>query len=235
MMAIMRESTGIRKFDSMLEGGFPKGSVIGLTGPPGIGKSIFNLHFILEGARLNQKCVFISLEEPRSNIDRMIQQFEFADEFYRYEKKKKIIIKCMDYQEYEKAYFSIFNIINKDKKIERLVIDSFNVFFASLISVDAGTNSNELAARRMINKSFSLLRRDNLTTLIVLEKLDNHKVHYSYNIPYMVDGIVSMDFLSLGAIERMIFIPKMRWTNQYKESISYDISSKGIKILQEEE
>ena len=157
MMPILRESTGIKKVDSMIEGGFPKGSVIGLTGPPGIGKSIFNLHFILEGARLGQKCVFISLEEPRANIDRMIRQFRFADEFYELEKKKKIIIKCIDYDEYEKAYFSIFDIINKDKKIERVVIDSFNIFFASRLSSDDAAVSNNLAARKMISLR---LRRD---------------------------------------------------------------------------
>ena len=229
-MSILREKTGIKKVDAMLEGGFPKGSVIGLTGPPGIGKSIFNLHFILEGARQGQKCIFIALEEPRANIDRMIRQFKFADEFYKYEKNKKIIIKCIDYGEYEKAYSSIFDIINKDKKIERVVIDSFNIFFASRIGSEDGIISNDLTARRMISESFSLLRRENLTSLIVLEKLDSQKGRHSYNIPYMVDGIVSLDCLSLGTIERRIFIPKMRWTNQYNESTHYEINKDGIDV-----
>ena len=59
-----RESIGIKGIDSMIQGGIPKGSVVGISGPPGIGKSIISLHFLLEGARHGQKSVYINLEEP---------------------------------------------------------------------------------------------------------------------------------------------------------------------------
>ncbi len=71
-----RESSGINEIDSMIQKGFPNGSIIGLSGPPGVGKSILSLHFILEGARKGQKCVYINLEEPRKNINNMINQFD---------------------------------------------------------------------------------------------------------------------------------------------------------------
>ena len=58
-----REKTGVSGFDKMIEGGFPKEGIVGISGPPGVGKSIFSLHFILEGARLGQKCIYINLEE----------------------------------------------------------------------------------------------------------------------------------------------------------------------------
>jgi len=83
----IREGTGIKEVDSMVQGGFPNGSIVGLSGPPGVGKSIFSLHFILEGARRGQKCVYINLEEPRKNIDNMIGEFDFAEEFFELEKK----------------------------------------------------------------------------------------------------------------------------------------------------
>jgi hypothetical protein len=46
-----------------------------------------------------------------------------------------------------------------------------------------------------------------------------------------VDGMISLDFLDLGTFERRIFIPKMRWTNQYKNSLLYEINSGGIFII----
>ena len=57
-----RESIGVKEIDSMIQGGLPNGSLIGLSGPPGVGKSIFSLHFLLEGAKKGQKCVYINLE-----------------------------------------------------------------------------------------------------------------------------------------------------------------------------
>lgn len=50
-----REKIGIKAIDGMVEGGIPRGSIIGISGPPGVGKSIFNLHFILTGAKKGQK------------------------------------------------------------------------------------------------------------------------------------------------------------------------------------
>jgi KaiC/GvpD/RAD55 family RecA-like ATPase len=228
-----RESIGIESVDSMIQGGLPNGSVVGLSGPPGVGKSIFTLHFLLEGARKGQKCVYINLEEPRRNVDKMINQFDFADEFLELEKKELIVIKCFDYPEYEKVYTELLQRIKIDQKIKRLVIDSFNCFFSSL------DNSHALATainvRKMINESFSHMRRFGLTTLLVLEKSEEYGDGFSYNIPYLVDGMIKLDFLDLGTIERRIFIPKMRWTNQHKESKCYEIGISGIELIKESE
>lgn len=233
---IIRESSGIKEIDSMTQGGLPNGSIIGLSGPPGVGKSIFSLHFLLEGARKEQKCVYINLEEPRRNINNMIKQFDFADEFFELEKKELIIIKCFDYPEYEKVYTELLQRIKQDKKIKRLVIDSFNCFFSSIDNPH--TLATAINVRKMINESFYHMRRYGLTTLLILEK--SHETlcqggNFNYNIPYLVDGIIKLDFLDLGTIERRIFIPKMRWTNQYKESKSYDIGGKGIEVVGDNE
>jgi len=232
---IEREGVGIKGIDEMLEGGFPLGSVNGLSGPPGVGKSIFSLHFLLEGARKGQKCVYINLEEPESNIKDMVNQFDFAEEFFEFVKQKRIVIKCFTYPEYEKIYSDLFQKIKEDVKIKRLVIDSFNVFFASVTHPESLNLGNEVNIRRMINQAFSMLRRKGLTSLLILEmQLDNQTKFY-YNIPYLVDGIVNLDFLELGTIERRIFIPKMRFTNQHKESKSYGIGKEGIVVLEGED
>ncbi len=230
---LTRESSGIKEIDSMIQGGLPNGSIIGLSGPPGVGKSIFSLHFLLEGARKGQKCVYINLEEPRRNINNMIKQFDFADEFFELEKKELIIIKCFDYPEYEKVYTELLQRIKQDKKIKRLVIDSFNCFFSSLDNPHALATA--INVRKMINESFYHMRRYGLTTLLILEKAEDHirtgGISFDHNIPFLVDGIIKLDFLDLGTIERRIFIPKMRWTNQYKESKSYEIGGRGIEVI----
>lgn len=223
---IKRESIGIKGVDDMVKGGIPSGGIIGLSGPPGVGKSIFSLHFLLEGARKGEKVVYINLEEPRHNINNMIHQFDFAEEFLEYEKKELIIIKCFDYPEYEKIYGELLNRIKTDKKIKRLVIDSFNCFFHS-INNPSGNND----IRKAISDCFYNLRRFELTSLLILEGGKGYVNNFDYNIPYLVDGIIKLDFLDLGVIERMIFIPKMRWTDQFKETKSYEIGGKGIEVL----
>jgi KaiC/GvpD/RAD55 family RecA-like ATPase len=230
-----REKIGIKGVDAMLQGGFPSGSIIGMSGPPGVGKSIFNLHFLLTGAREGQKCVYISLEEPRKNIDRMISQFSFAQEFFRFEKQGKIIVKCLTYPEYEKIYTELFQKINEDKDIKRLVIDSFNIFFAASFNPESINLAQEINIRRMINQAFFALRKKELTTILILEMQHDSRNSFFFNIPFLVDGMINLDFLELGTIERRIFIPKMRWTNQYKESKAYEINKKGIVVRGDKE
>jgi KaiC/GvpD/RAD55 family RecA-like ATPase len=185
----------------MIQGGLPHESIVALCGPPGVGKSIFSLHFVLEGARKGQKSIYINLEEPRKNIDNMISQFSFAQEFFQLEKKGLIIIKCFDYPEYEKVYTELLQRIRSDTDISRFVIDSFNCFFSSLDN--PYSLSIDINVRKMIADSFSTLRRAGLTTLLILEKAREGPsgCNFLYNIPYLVDGIIKLDFLDFGIIE----------------------------------
>ncbi len=226
---IQRESLGIPEVDDMINGGVPNESIVGISGPPGVGKSIMSLHFVLEGARQGKKSVYINLEEPRSNIDNMINQFSFAKELYKYEKSGLITIKCFDYNEYERIYEHLFESINEDKTIKHLVIDSFNCFFNAMqFSNDSEAPMN---VKKAIAEVFYKLRRSNLTTILTLEKYENSGNGNCFNnIPYLVDGMIQLDFLNFGLIERRIFIPKMRWTKQFKESKSYEISKNGIIV-----
>jgi circadian clock protein KaiC len=223
-----REGIGIKEIDEMMEGGFPQGSVIGISGPPGVGKSIFALHFLLEGARRGQKGVYICLEEPRKNVDNMIKTFSFEKEFYEFEKKGLIVVKCFNYSEYEKINLELLEKVYEDEKIQRLVVDSFNCFFDFL--ENNLEESFRPSIRKLINSSFAYLRKDNLNVLLILENNENVSINFDYNVPYLVDGMIKLNYLDIGIIERRIFIPKMRWTNQYKESKGYEITKKGIEV-----
>lgn len=228
-----REKTGITGIDKMMQGGFPQNSIVGLSGPPGVGKSIFALHYLLEGAKQGQKCVYINLEEPEKNIKTMIQQFSFSKDFTKYVKKGLIVIKCYTYPEYEKIYSELLQKIHTDEKIKRLVVDTFNCFFTSTNYPESFSITNQLNVRRMINNAFAHFRRQDMTTLLVLEMEKNNPHSIYFNIPHLVDGMINLDFLELGTIERRIFIPKMRWTNQHKESKQYNISKRGIQLYEE--
>jgi circadian clock protein KaiC len=227
-----RVSFGIRNFDSMIEGGLPRDSIVGMAGPPGVGKSIFTLHYLLEGAKAGEKGLYINLEEPRKNIDNMLDRLKFGDQFRKFEKKGLIVIKCMTYTEYERIFLELFKKINEDAQVKRLAIDSFNVFFISAVSGGVTDLSQEINVRRMINQIFTYLRKDGLTTLLILEKHSSRENAFLYNIPYLLDGMISLDFLELGTVERRVFIPKMRWTNQYKESKAYSVGKSGIQIIE---
>ena len=63
-----RITTGIKTLDSIIDGGFPENSTILISGSPGSGKTLFSLNFLLEGARKNERCCYISLSETKDEL-----------------------------------------------------------------------------------------------------------------------------------------------------------------------
>lgn len=59
-----RIPSGILGLDQLIEGGFPKGSAILLTGPAGTGKTIFGLQFLYRGAKeFKEAGILVQAEE----------------------------------------------------------------------------------------------------------------------------------------------------------------------------
>ncbi|MBN2367998.1 AAA family ATPase [Candidatus Woesearchaeota archaeon] len=228
-----RISCGVKGINKMVQGGLPLNSIIGLSGPAGVGKSILALQFLLEGARQGEKCIYINLEEPKENIIRTVSSFGFGKEFLSLEDKKLINAICLSFDEFEKIYADLFRKIGQDKNVRRLVIDSFNCFF-SYLKLEKYTNQKTgYEIRKILSQAFRLFREKEFTTLLILEDSPDSGSELNSYTRFMVDGIIQMDFLSFGSIERRIFIPKMRWTKQYDSSLPFEITDKGIKVTQE--
>ncbi|MBU7032399.1 MAG: hypothetical protein HXS53_07690 [Theionarchaea archaeon] len=63
-----RVKTGVTGLDKMLNGGFIAGRPYVIAGPPGSGKTILGMHFLLQGIRDGINGLYISLSEPASEI-----------------------------------------------------------------------------------------------------------------------------------------------------------------------
>jgi len=68
MTQIDRVPTGVPGLDPLIEGGFPKGRSILVTGNPGTGKTIFSLQFLAEGLERGEKAIYVAADEPPFDI-----------------------------------------------------------------------------------------------------------------------------------------------------------------------
>ncbi|HYH09550.1 MAG TPA: ATPase domain-containing protein [Thermoanaerobaculia bacterium] len=62
-------TTGISGLDDVLGGGLTKNRIYLVMGDPGVGKTTLGLHFLLEGARLGERVLYIALSETRDEIE----------------------------------------------------------------------------------------------------------------------------------------------------------------------
>jgi circadian clock protein KaiC len=63
-----KAATGIAGLDEVLRGGFPADRVYLIQGDPGSGKTTLGLQFLLEGRRMGESGMYVSLSETRAEI-----------------------------------------------------------------------------------------------------------------------------------------------------------------------
>jgi len=73
---LSRQSIGIAPLDEMLQGGLPSGSSTLLMGASGTGKTLLGCHFLLEGARQQQKALYFGFHETPAQLLRTLIHFD---------------------------------------------------------------------------------------------------------------------------------------------------------------
>src|SRR5579862_34456 len=78
--------SGVPGLDTILDGGFPKNRLYLIEGDPGVGKTTLALQFLLEGARRNEKGLYITLSETRDELDSVARSHGWSlDQFAIFE------------------------------------------------------------------------------------------------------------------------------------------------------
>lgn len=65
---VNRMATGIEGLDNILEGGFPPNRIYLIEGDPGTGKTTLGLQFLLEGAKLGEPVLYVTLSETKEEL-----------------------------------------------------------------------------------------------------------------------------------------------------------------------
>ena len=72
-----RLRTGVPGLDKMLHGGFVPGRPYIVSGPPGSGKTVLAMQFLLEGIEGGERVLFVALEEPPNEIKINMRPFRW--------------------------------------------------------------------------------------------------------------------------------------------------------------
>lgn len=73
-----RLALGVPHFDAMVRGGFPARSTTMLMGPPGSGKTLFGLRFLVEGARRAEPGLYVGFGESPDELTLKADQIGFG-------------------------------------------------------------------------------------------------------------------------------------------------------------
>ncbi len=242
MPKVERIPTGIKDLDGLIEGGFPKGSVILITGPPGSGKTIFGLNYLYNGvSRYKDKGYYVSLEMPVDDL--YLQSSLFGWDMKKYKKDIDIVFVNSKYKVTGSNIFGQLMEAIKNSGANRVVIDSISSFLdfylPQLIKSQPRIAKSDynIAMRYAVSHILEELKKLDATVVLISEAAEADNNNYTRDgvSEYLCDGIFNLHYLGIGGSQsRTLEIPKMRLTKQQDGYYPYKITDKGIIIDKDE-
>jgi KaiC domain protein len=231
-MDIERLSTGISSLDKMLAGGIPRGFCIAITGEPGTGKTILCIHFIAQGIKEGDKCIYVTTEESRESIINQAKQFKFDFDKSIKEDKLIIIDALMGLEDkWSLKSLTVEDLVEKIIEAKkalgygraRVVIDSLSAFWLDKPSM----------ARRYSYYVKKVLAKWDFTIFVTSQYAITTSESFGWGIEHIADGIIRFRrIVKGGLLKRYILIEKMRQTPHSLKMHEINIEDgKGLVIL----
>lgn len=227
--------TGVEGLDLLMEGGYPKGKSILVTGPPGSGKTILGLHFLHRSCQDGRKCILVLTRELTDDVLAQARSLKLDLEPF-----------------IEKGQLSIRNIfedkINKIKSVSKFgkglcAVDTDIIEYLSSMSSEVDVVAIDNIGVMAINHDmrefadeFSsisiILLKNGCTSLFIMDE-------DSYNLTqrltgYMVFGLmrlITQENFSSGKTKQYLYIEKMRNTPVPVKYSLFDITPHGIRVI----
>jgi circadian clock protein KaiC len=236
MLQTERVSTGIAGLDRILEGGFPKGRSVLVTGEPGTGKTIMALQFLADGLAHGEKGIYVAADE--GPLDIIEQAASLGWDFEKFvEQKQLAILNAGTYLspvpgvgrerniDIHKAVNDLAGFVNR-LGAKRMVLDPAGPF---LLIRDSATRIQD-QARLLIKLLRSSTETTNMLTSYATPRTGERFMHGIEE--YLVAGAIVLEMVwTQNHFARSLVVEKMRCTDVKPAQIEFDIvRGQGVVI-----
>jgi len=224
-MVTDRTPTGISGLDDMIEGGFPKASLILLAGSPGSGKTIASAHFLYHGAKnLNENGIYLSFAERREFFIENMKKFEMDFETLEKEGKFKFLDLLTTREDTVSSTIGMLSREVLELDAKRLVVDSFTAM--------AQAFNRRIDARIILHMIEKLMSKSGCTTLLLVElPTGTKRIGLGFE-EFVADGVLFFETVDeREGIRKRAVIRKMRGTNHNMNYSHILISDRGISLM----
>lgn len=223
-------STGIPGLDFILRGGFPRGTACLLRGVSGTGKTTLALQFLREGARQDERTLYVALSQSQTDLEMMARSHDWSlDGIDIYDASENLMDELAPRQRVvRRVDLELGELVDKirdtivDRAPERLVLDSVAVIRAL---------SNQLIAR--YREELSLLvhvaRKHDVTALFVDDMLSETQDGFAA----LVNSIIMLGHETTGfrSGHRQLRVDKVRAVDCLTGTHDFAIRTGGLEVF----
>ncbi len=248
---VEKVKTGIDGLDKALFGGIPKGSLVLVAGGAGTGKSSLSMQYLINGAKMGEKGLYISTEQNRDELIKQAREFGWSVEDL--EKKGLLQISFLDIPRQDNFFAWIKRTISAFVP-KRIVVDSMSTLADTMMihemkskgsftlvqvieDVFPTTLTEKLITKHLMYVLITDIKAFGATCLLTSELPEQSEYLSADKLSeFICDGVIKLEYLGVGAsVFRTLRIRKMRYTDHEKGSLSYEMTAgKGIDIKKQE-
>jgi circadian clock protein KaiC len=221
--------TGIEGLDSILGGGIPRGSLVLVTGVPGVGKTSLALEFALRGAIMGEKGLVLTTVEKPAKMVASVPDYDFFDQALvdRGELEIKEIgefaggVPVYGSHEAREQIALLGESISSyvaEKGVRRLVIDTYHTIF---YGIKDDTTSRDL----LLSLSEAMYRND-CTGILVTDANPSTSIE-----SVIADGVIVLgNYERRSDLLRTLQVLKMKATSHSRAKYVIDLTDCGVLI-----
>jgi circadian clock protein KaiC len=225
-----KSPTGITGFDEITNGGLPRGRPSLVCGPPGTGKSLFALQFLINGAtHYGEPGVFLTFEESREELVANVGSFGFDIETLEHDGRLLVDALTLAPQSVETGAFDLEALMVRlswaveQIGAKRVAIDNVEALFVAF--------NRPAVVRSELRRLFRWIKEQGLTTVITGERDEDLLTGHGIQ-EYLSDCVVLLDHRVVQDVAtRRMRVLKYRGSKHGRNAYPFLIGTNGFEVL----
>ena len=222
--------TGIHGFDEITDGGLPTARPSLVCGPPGTGKSIFAMQFLVNGAtRFAEPGVFLTFEESADELVANVRSLGFDIDGLTRDGRLLVDALPLEPQSVQTGEFNLEALMVRlawaveQIGAKRVAIDNVEALFIAF--------DRPALVRSELRRLFRWLKDHDLTTVITAERGEDMLTRHGME-EYLSDCVVLLDHRVVHDVAtRRMLVLKYRGSTHGRNEYPFLIGADGFEVL----